>query len=62
MIQVTNPNSKMPKALKLISKISTYLFEEQYGECQYLKDSEKEAINKAIRALSRASYRTCKAK
>ena len=59
-IRITNPKSKMPKALKLISHISTFLFEEEYGELKYMKASEIEAVKNASRALHRASARTCK--
>ena len=51
----------MPNALKLVSHISTFLFEEEeYGELKYMKASEIEAVKKASRALQRASARTCK--
>ena len=59
-IRITNPKSKMPKTLKLVSHISTFLFEEEYGELKYMKASEIEAVKKANRALQRASARTCK--
>jgi hypothetical protein len=59
-ITITNSKSKMPRALKLVSAITSYLFEEEYGECKYLKNSEIESIKKALRALSRASARTVK--
>ena len=59
-ISITNPKSKMPEGLKLMSKICTYLFEQEYGECKYMKDSEIEALRKASRALSRASDRATK--
>lgn len=59
-IKVTNDKSKMPRALKLVSAITSYLFEEEYGECRYLRDSEIETIRKASRALTRASNRTAK--
>lgn len=59
-IRITNPKSKMPNALKLVSHISTFLFEEEYGELKYMKASEIEAVKKASRALQRASDRTSK--
>ena len=59
-IRVTNPKSKMPEGLKLMSKIGTYLFDEENGECKYMRDSEIEALRKASRALSLASNRTSK--
>ena len=59
-IRITNPKSKMPNALKLVSHISTFLFEEEYGELKYMKASEVEAVRKAGRALQRASSRTSK--
>lgn len=50
----------MPKALKLASQLVSYLFEEEYGECKYMKDSEKAAVRKAQNALIRASNRSAK--
>ncbi len=59
-IRITNPKSKMPNALKLVSHISTFLFEEECGELKYMKASEIEAVKKDSRALQRASARTSK--
>lgn len=59
-IRVTNSKTKMPRALKLASSIASYLFEEEYEECKYMKDSEREVLRKASNALVRASNRTCK--
>ena len=59
-IRVTNPKSKMPRALKLASAIASYLFEEEYEECRHMRENEKEALRKAQNALIRASNRTCK--
>lgn len=59
-IRITNPKSKMPRGLKLAGQITTYLFEEGNGECDYMKDSEVEALRKAIKAITSASARTSK--
>ena len=59
-IRITNPKSKMPNTLKLVSYISTFLFEEECGELKYMKESEVEALRKASRVLQRASARTAK--
>lgn len=59
-IKVINDKSKMPRALKLASAIASYLFEEEYEECKYMRASEIEALRKAQRALIRASNRTTK--
>ena len=59
-IRITNPKSKMPQGLKLMSKIGTYLFDEEGRECKYMRASEIEALRKAMKALSRASNRTAK--
>lgn len=59
-IRITDKKSKMPNALKLVSHISTFLFEEEYGELKYMKASEIEVVKKASRALQRASVRTSK--
>jgi hypothetical protein len=59
-IKITNKKSNMPKALKLMSSIKSYLFEEEFGECKLMKTSEIEALRKAANALGKASDRTCK--
>ena len=59
-IRITNTKSKMPEGLKLMSKIGTYLFDEEERECKYMRASEIEALRKAMKALSRASNRTSK--
>ena len=59
-IKVTNNKSKMPRALQLAGHIGSYLFEEEYEECKYMKSSEIESLRKAIKALIRASNRTTK--
>lgn len=59
-IRVTNNKSKMPRTLKLVSNIVSYLFEEEYGECKLMKANEIEALRKAANALKKASDRTCK--
>ena len=59
-IRITNPKSKMPNALKLVSHISTFLFEAECGELKYMKESEVEALRKASRVLQRAPARTAK--
>ena len=43
-IKLTCPKCKMPKALKLMSQISSFLFEEEFGECELMKSSEVEAL------------------
>ena len=50
----------MPEALRLASHIASYLFEQEYGECKYMKPSEVEALRKAQNAIGRASKRSSK--
>ena len=59
-IRITNPKSKMPNALKIASHISSFLFEQQYGECKYMRESEIEVLRKANRAIGRAAARSKK--
>lgn len=59
-IRIRNNKSKMPRALKLAGSIASYLFEEQYEECKYMKASEIEVLRKAGNALIRASNRSMK--
>ena len=51
---------KKSKALKLISQISTYLFEEDCGELEKFTDKEKDALYKAKDALMKAHLRITK--
>lgn len=59
-IKISSKGSKMPRALKLLSSISSYLFEEEFRECQYFKQSELEALRKAAKAISKAHGRSMK--
>lgn len=59
-IRITNNKSKMPRALKLASAIASYLFEEEYRECEYMKDNELEVLRKAQNVLVKASNKTIK--
>lgn len=59
-IKLKSPGSKMPKALKLLSSISSFLFEEECGECELMKSSEVEALKKAAKAISKAHNRNLK--
>lgn len=58
-ISVTSSKSKMPHTLKLVSAISSYLFEEEFDEMQYLKESEIKSLKSICRKLlMRASKNT----
>lgn len=60
-IKVTDGKSKTPETLKLASKISSYLFEQRYGEIEkYMKDSEIKAIEKCRDILFKVSNRSKK--
>ena len=59
-ITISRKNTKMPEAVKLASKIASYLFEQEYGEMKYMKDSEKELLRKANRMLLRVDKRVSK--
>lgn len=49
--------TRTPKALALASRIASYLFEEQYGECECMKKSEVENLHKVTRMLQRVAKR-----
>lgn len=59
-VSISRKNTKMPEAIKLASKISSYLFEQEYEEMRYMKDSEKELLRKANRMLLRVDKRVSK--
>lgn len=59
-ISYSNSKSKMPKSLRLASYISTFLFEEQYGECSYLNDSTIKNLERVRNALLRAASKNVK--
>lgn len=46
-----------PKALALAARIASYLFEEEYGECERMKKSEVENLHKVTRMLQRVAKR-----
>lgn len=53
-IRITNKNAKYPKGMKIASEIASYLFEEQYGEIEYMSESEKEILRKACKILQKS--------
>lgn len=53
-INYTVKGTSMPKTVRLISNISSYLFEEQYGECKNLKPTTIKNLRAIINSLSRA--------
>ena len=59
-ITISRKNTKTPEAVKLASKIASYLFEQECGEMKYMKDSEKELLRKANRMLLRVDKRVSK--
>ena len=61
-IKITSPKSKIPTGIKVANTISSYLFEQEFGELKYFKESEKEALKKAFNAIIRVYNRTIKGK
>lgn len=53
-INYTVKGTTMPKTVRLISGISSYLFEEQYGECRNLKPTTIKNLRSIINSLGRA--------
>ena len=53
-IRFTSKNAKYPRGIKIASEIASYLFEEQYGEIEYLPESENEILKKACKILQKA--------
>lgn len=53
-IRITSKNAKYPKGIKIASEIASYLFEEQYGEIEYMPESEKETLKKACKILQKS--------
>jgi len=52
-IRISTKNARCPQGNKLSSKIVSYLFEEEYGECRNYSPSEIETIRKAASILQR---------
>ena len=50
-----NSKSKLPKALRLASYISSFLFEEKYGECEYLKKTTIKNLEAIRNSLLKAA-------
>ena len=59
-IELKSSSSKMPKALKLLNSISSFLFEEEFGECKLMKESELKSLRKAAEVISKAHTRNLK--
>ena len=59
-IELKSSSSKMPKALKLLNSISSFLFEEECGECKFMKEGELKALRKAAEIISKAHTRNLK--
>lgn len=53
-IRITNKNAKYPKGIKIASAMASYMFEEQYGEIEYMPESEKEILKKACKILQKS--------
>ena len=52
-IRISTKNAKCPLGNKLSSKIVSYLFEQEYGECRNYSPSEIDTIRKAANILQR---------
>ena len=52
-IRISNPNAKCPQGYKLMSKIASYLFEQECGELRNMSKSEIETLRKACKILQR---------
>lgn len=46
-----------PRALALAANISSYLFEEEFGECSRMKKCEVDNLHKVTRMLQRIANR-----
>ena len=53
-IRITNKNAKYPNGMKIASAIASYIFEEQYGEIEYMPESEKEILKEACKILQKS--------
>lgn len=56
-IRITKQQTKMPRTLKIISTLTSYLFEEQFGECDRMTSDEQAAVTELVRVLSNAVNR-----
>lgn len=52
-ITIRKKNATCPEGCKLASKITSYLFEQEYGECRKMSPKEIETIRKAAKILFR---------
>lgn len=43
----------LKESLKLLNHLNSFLFEQEYGELKYFKQTQIEALRKAVRALAR---------
>lgn len=52
-ITITNSSTKLPRTLRLVSNISSFMFEEQYGEMQHWTEAERKALSSICKKLSK---------
>lgn len=50
-ITITNSNTRLPKTLKLVSTISSFLFEQQYEEMEHWSETERKALASICKRL-----------
>lgn len=59
-ITITNSSSRLTKTLRLVSTISSFLFEEQYGEMQFWSGTERKALASICKRLHKRATITKK--
>ena len=59
-IAITNSGTKLPRTLKLVSTISSFMFEEEYGEMSHWTKAERDALGSICKKLSKRASMTKK--
>jgi hypothetical protein len=52
-IRFINKKAKCPEGYKLAGKIASYLFAQEYGECERMTKAEIEILRKACKILQK---------
>lgn len=59
-IHFHNTKTKMPEALKLSAQIATFMFEQKYGELEYLTERDISLIRRAGEMLAKRANQYAK--
>jgi hypothetical protein len=59
-IHFHNSKTRLPEALKLSASIATYMFEQEYGEMEFLTETDKKLLKRAGEMLAKKANKWIK--